>query len=451
MNIIIVGDGKVGYALAEYLSQEEHDVTIVDKNTQALDKANDTLDVMCVRGNGANVRTLMEAGAGEADILIAVTASDETNMLCCLMAKQLGTKYAISRIRDPEYTDSLQLLQKEMGIDRVINPERGAAYEISRLFRYPFAANIETFAHGRVEMVEFRVEEHDGIAGIPLSKLHNRFPKVLYCAVERGQEAIIPGGDFSLKNGDRLHVAGDLMSITQFFRRLGRNTQRVRSAMLIGGGHISYYLAKIIEGMGIDLRIIEINREKCARLSEQLTHVAVIHGDGTEQELLESENMREMDALVCLTDRDEENLMTGLYAVRSGVGKVIVKLNRLNYLELIGDLGVDSVISPKRTTANHILRQVRARAYSEGSVVEKVHRIVGGQVEALEFTALKGARYLNTPLSNLRIRPGVLVAVLVRNRHIIIPFGDDHIEAGDTVILMARARTIMGLEDALQD
>lgn len=449
MNIVIVGDGKVGYTLAEYLSAEGHDVTIVDRNSEALNKAGDTLDVMCVRGNGANVRTLLEAGVDESDILIAVTASDETNMLCCLMGKKLGVRYAISRVRDPEYTESLSLFQKEMGIDMVVNPERTTAYEISRLFRYPFAANIETFAHGRVELVGFRVEERDGLSGVPLRELHSKFKGVLYCAVERGQEAIIPGGDFIIQAGDKLHVAGDLMSITRFFKQLGRNTQRVRSAMLIGGGHISYYLAKIVAGMGIDLRIIEIQPQKCHFLSETLDDVTVICGDGTEQELLQSENIQDMDAVVCLTDRDEENLMAGLFCSHVGVDKVIVKVNRLNYVDLLSGRGIDSVVSPKRSTANSILKQVRALSHSRGAVIEKVFRLVGGQVEALEFTVVEGAPYLGVPLSRLRIRPGVLVAVLVRNRRIIIPFGNDHLEAGDTALLIAHTNTIASLEDAL--
>ncbi len=451
MNIVIVGDGKVGYTLADYLSKEPHDVTIVDRNLAALNRAGDTLDVLCVRGNGANVRTLVEAGVGQADILIAVTTSDEVNMVCCLMGKKLGAKYSIARIRDPEYTDSLQLLQKEMGIDMIINPERAAAMEISRLLRYPFATNIETFAHGRVEMVEFRVEPGDELAGMRLSQFAKKFSKVLCCAVERDGAPVIPSGDFSLRQNDKVHMMGDILSITQFFKRIGRNVHRVRSAMLVGGGHISYYLAKLTAEMGLPIKIIEINPEKCERLSEQLEHVSVVQGDGTDRELLESENVRSTDALVCLTDRDEENLITGLYGVKAGVPKVVVKVNRLNYLELIGNLGVDCVISPKITTANLILRQVRALAMSEGHAVDKIYRIMNGEVEAQEFHASIGAPYLNTPLRALRIKPGVLVAVIVRNRKLIIPFGGDHIESGDTVVLIAKTGEIVGLEDAIQE
>lgn len=451
MNIVIVGDGKVGFTLASYLAQENHDVTIVDQDAAALEKASETLDVMCVRGNGANVRTLLEAGADEADILIAVTTNDEMNMVCCLAAKQLGAKYTVARIRDPEYTESLTVLKDKLNIDLVTNPERATAMEISRLLRFPFAINVETFAHGRVEMVEFKVEEFDPIANMSLITLHQRYPGVLCSAVLRGHEAIIPDGHHVIRVGDRMHVLGDIMSITNFFKNLGKDTKRVRSAMLLGGGHISYYFAKITAGMGMKLSLIEILPEKCRKLSEQLgDEVNIICGDAAEEELLEQENLTQFGALVCLLDRDEENMMTGLYAVRRGVGKVVVKVDRPNYVDVLSDMGLNSVVSPKLSTANAILRTVRALARSQDSaVVEKLYRIVEDKVEALEFTAKEGAPYLNIPLSRLKIRKGVLVAVLVRSRKIIIPFGDDHIEAGDTVILIARASSIGALEDAL--
>ncbi len=449
MNIIIVGDGKVGYTLADYLSQDGHDVTIVDNNRKALHKASETLDVMCVMGSGANVRTLIEAGAEDADVIIAVTTNDEMNMVCCLMAKQLGAKYSIARIRDPEYTEGLTMLLDKLDIDQVINPERATAQEISRLLRLPFAINIESFAHGRVEMVEFRVDEGDQITGVPLSKLHGKFPHVQFTAVQRDGEAIIPDGSFQIRANDRVYVTGDRESVSKFFKLLGKDTQRVKSAVLIGGGHISYYLAKIIAGMGIKLRIVEINEEKCRALSERLDDVVILHGDGTDQELLDSEDVAECGALICLTDRDEENLITGLYGVRVGIRKVVVKVNRLNTFDMLGDIGIDSVVSPKLTTAHEILRSVRALSQSQkSSVIEKVYGILGGKVEASEFTALEGAPYLSIPLSKLKIKKGVLVSLLVRNRRCIIPFGGDSILKGDSVILVARAGEVVNLEDA---
>ena len=448
MNIIIVGNGKVGYTLAQYLSKDGHDVTVMDVSQQALLRASETLDVMCVRGNGANVKVLIEAGVENADVIVAVTGNDEQNMVCCLAAKQLGAKYSIARIRDPEYTESLTLLQKKLDIDMVINPERATAQEISRLLRFPFAINIESFAHGRVEMVEFRAENTDPILNMPLSRLHNRFPHIQFTAVQRNGTAFIPDGASVLLPGDRVYATGDRESVTKFFKHLGKDTQRLKSALLIGGGHIAYYLAKIIAGMGVYMRLLEIDEKKCLRLSEQLDNVMVICADGTDQEVLESENVADCGALICLTDRDEENLITGLYGARRGVRKVIVKVNRTNALDVMGDLGIDCAVSPKLTTANVILRSVRALNNSRNSVVEKVYYMLGGSVEAYEFTALEGAPYLNIPLNQLKIRKGILVSVLVRDRKSIIPFGSDHIEAGDTVILTARAGTVVNLEDA---
>ena len=353
MRILVVGDGKVGHVLAEHLTREGHNVVIVDIDEEALQRSEDTLDVMCIRGNGANAKTLIDAGAQKADIIIAATASDETNMLCCLVAKRLGTQYAIARIRDPEYNESLNLLRHELDIDMAINPERATAQEISRLLRFPFANNIESFARGRVEMVEFRAQEHDAVVGRPLreiaAKVHG-IPQVLYAAVERDGSVIIPGGDFVIEPGDRVHVAADVVTITEYFRFLGKNSLRVKDVMILGGGRIGYYLAKMIAPMGVHVSLIEINEKKANRLSEALPDVNVIYGDGTDQELLEQEGLTQMDAFIALCDRDEENLMTGLFAARQGVPKVVVKNNRVAYADIISSMGLDSIVSPKSIT-----------------------------------------------------------------------------------------------------
>ena len=321
MRILVVGDGKVGHTLAEQLTREGHDVVVIDNNETVLQRCEDALDVMCIQGNGANARTLMDAGVDKADILVAATASDEINMLCCLIAKRLGAQYTIARIRDPEYNASLTLLQHETGVDMAVNPERATAMEISRLLRFPFANNIEYFARGQVEMVEFRAQEKDIMVGCPLRKLSSRMPeipRVLYAAVEREGRVIIPNGDFVIQPGDRVHVAGEMMTVTNYFRFLGKHSLRIKNVMLLGGGRISYYLAKMIVPMGIRVALIEINPAKAASLSEMLPHVNVIQGDGTDQDLLEQEGLQQMDAFVAMCDRDEENLMTGLFAGEAG-------------------------------------------------------------------------------------------------------------------------------------
>ncbi|MBQ2700851.1 MAG: Trk system potassium transporter TrkA [Clostridia bacterium] len=453
MRILVVGDGKVGHALAENLAREDHDVVIVDRAEDVLAHSEDTLDVLCVRGNGANAQTLMEAGVDKADIIIAATASDETNMLCCLVGKRLGAKYAVARIRDPEYNESLNLLQRELGIDRAINPEKATAQEISRLLRFPFASNIETFAKGRVELVEFRAQEKDVMVGVPLKDLsrHNKgIPQVLYCAIERGDEVIIPNGETVIQMGDRVHVAADPVTITAYFRYLGKHSFRVKRVMLLGGGRISYYLAKIIVPMGIKVSLIELNKEKAADLSERLPDVDVIWGDGTDQELLDQEGLREMDAFVTLCDRDEENLMTGLFAATQGVRKVIVKNNRAPYMDIIASLGLDSMVSPKTITCANILRYVRALANSQGSAVEKLYRLMDGKAEALEFIAQEGAPYIGIPLKDLTLRKNTLVAVIVRKGKVIVPFGNDYIEAGDSVVIVAGESGLSDLNEVIR-
>ncbi len=453
MRILVVGDGKVGHTLAEHLAQEDHDITILDTDEEVLQRCEDELDVLCVRGNGANAKTLLDAGVERTDILIAATASDETNMLCCLIAKRLGAKYAIARIRDPEYNESLMLLQHELGIDMAINPERATALEISRLLRFPFASNIESFAKGRVEMVEFRAQEHDPVVGIPLKdlahKLHN-IPRVLYAAVERNTVVTIPNGDFVIEPGDRVHVTGDVVTITAYFRFLGRNTHQLKNVMLLGGGRISYYLSKMIVPVGAHVNLVEINHAKAEHLSEMLPDVNIIYGDGTDQNLLEQEGLQQMDAFVSLTDRDEENLMTGLFAARQGVPKVIVKNNRVAYADIISSMGLDSIVSPKAITCSNILRYVRARENVEGAKVEKLYRLMHGRAEAIEFIARGTDSYIGIPLKDLDVRKNTLVAVIVRHGKVIVPFGNDHIEDGDSVVVMACEGGISDLNEVIR-
>lgn len=452
MHITVVGDGKVGHTLAENLAREGHDVVIVDRSDTALRRSEDTLDVLCVRGNGANAKTLLEAGVDHTDILIAATAGDEINMLCCLVGKRLGAKFVIARIRDPEYNESLSILQKELDIDMSINPERATALEISRLLRFPFADSIESFAKGRVEMVEFRAHENDVIIGQPiktLSEKHRGLPQVLYCAVERNDHVVIPDGSFTIQAGDRVHVASDIVTMTSYFRFLGKNSLRIRNVMLLGGGRISYYLAKMVVPMGIRVSMIEINAAKAENLSDALPDVNVIYGDGTDQELLDQEGLSQMDAFVTLCDRDEENFMMGLYAMNVGVPKVIVKSSHMDFTDLFGAMGLDSIISPKGITCDVILRYVRAHASSEGTAVEKLYRLMGGKAEALEFIAGANDSYIGIPLKNLKKRKNTLVAVIVREGKVIIPFGSDHIAGGDSVIIIVCESGIRALTEVI--
>jgi trk system potassium uptake protein TrkA len=453
LKIIIVGDGKVGFTLAEHLSQEKHDVTVIDTNDDALKRASEALDVMCVKGNGASISALRESGVDTADVIIAATSMDEVNMVCCLTAKRLGAKYTIARVRNVEYALELSTLKKELGIDLVINPENATAVEIARLLRFPPAANIETFYRGRVELIGFRVQEGDFLAGQPLVAQANRIQMLpmLLCAAEREGDVIIPDGSFIPQVGDRLYIIGQPAGLNAFFKMLGRYTPKIKDVFLVGGGRITHYLTGILENLGMRVKIVEKNMERCRHLSEVLPRTTIICGDGTDQELLESENVAHTDAFIALTDRDEDNLIISLYAMQQGIHKVIAKSNRQNYAGIAQAVGLDSIISPKLITANQILQVVRGIKNSKGSVMNALYKIADGSAEAMEFVANETTRHLGVALKDLRLKRGILVAVLVHQSRIIIPDGSSAIHQGDTVIIVSRNQRILDINDIYDD
>lgn len=453
MKIIIVGDGKVGFTLAEHLSREEHDVTIIDTSDNALQKASDTLDVMCIKGNGASLTALKEAGADTADLLIAVTNLDEVNMVCCLTGKRLGAKYTIARVRNFEYTAAQGMLKMGMGIDLLINPENDTAVEISRILRFPSAANIETFYRGRVELMSFRAREEDFFIGQPLSALSRKVRDlpILFCAAERNEEVLIPDGSFVPQVGDKLYLIGAPLGLHGFFELMGRYAPKIRNVFVVGGGRITFYLAALMERMNMKVTIVERKEERCRQLSELLPHTLVINGDGTDQELLESENLSACDAFVALTDQDEDNIIISLYARQMGLSKIIAKCNRLNYAGIVHSVGLESVLSPKFITASHMLRLVRGLTNSQGSVMNALYRIADGGAEAMEFTVSPNTRNLGVALKDLRLRPNILIAVLVREQEIIIPEGSTAMQAGDRVIVISKDSGIRDLNDIYRD
>lgn len=453
MKIIIVGNGKVGYTLAERLSHEGHDVTIVDTSDEALHRADQSLDVMCVKGNGASATALQESGADTSDVVIAATSADELNMVCCLTAKRLGAKFTIARIRNVEYAADLNSLKRNLGIDMIINPENATAVEISRLLRFPSAANIDTFYRGRVELVSFRVQADDFICGQPLSALDRRVKELpfLFCAAERDGQVIIPGGSYIPQADDKLYLIGQSTGVNQFFKLLGRYMPKIKTVFLVGGGRISHYLAAILDNMGLRVKVVERSEERCRQFSEAQPRVMVICGDGTDQDLLEEENLTEADAFVALTDRDEDNLITSLYAMQLGLPKVIAKCNRQNYAGIARSVGLDSVISPKLVTANQILQTVRGMQNSKGSVMNALYRIADGKAEAMEFVINSTTRNLGRPLKDLRLKKGVLLGALIHENRIIIPQGTSVLSSGDTVIIVSSGQAILDVNDIFQD
>jgi len=451
MKIIIIGNGKVGYTLAKELAAESHDLVLVDQDVAQLREADGSLDVMCLAGNGASIRMLLEAGARTADLVVAVTGYDEVNIMCCLLAKKLGAKHTIARIRNPEYYNESSLLKKEIGLDLVINPEHAAAQEIARILRVPSAFSVESFARGRVDMIGFYVQESDGLAGVSLFEYNKKKPNgVLLCAAIRGSEVIVPNGRFVPQIGDKVYVIGSQVELNKFFLLLGRPSNPVRHVSVVGGSRIAIYLGWALQQLGMKMKVVESDYSKCLRLTEKLPGAQVIHGDGTDMHLLEAEGILDCDALISLTNRDEENLLMALTAQRTGISKVVAKMNRPNYISLVKEYGVDSVISPKDITASQITAYVRSLANSEGSAVEHLYKILDGAMEAVMFTATLATNFLDTPLKNLNLKDGLLVAAIVRNRETIIPDGNSKILDGDKVIVMAKSLFLQDLNDILQ-
>ncbi len=451
MKIIIIGNGKVGYTLAKQLAGEAHDLVLVDESVEALKEADTSLDVLCMEGNGASIRTLKEAGVRTADLVIAVTGYDEVNIICCLIAKKLGARHTVARIRNPEYYNEAPLLKQEIGLDMVINPEYAAAQEISRILRVPSAFSVETFARGRVDMIGFYITEADGLAGVPLYQYNKKNPNgVLLCAAIRGSEVFVPNGRFVPQIGDKVYIIGSHKELNKFLRLLHRPTSPVRTLSVLGGSRIATYLGWAAERMSMKMKLVELSRDKCLDLTDKLPGALIIHGDGTDHNLLEAEGILEADAFVSLTNRDEENLLMALSAQRAGVKKVIAKMSRPNYIELMRESGVDSIISPKDITASQISAYARSLANSEGSAVEHLYKLLGGAMEAVMFTATAATHFLNTPLKDLRFKEGLLVAAIVRNNQTIIPDGNSEILDGDKVIVMAKSLFLQDLNEILQ-
>lgn len=449
LNIVIVGAGKVGSTLASFLSQEDHDITIIDNDEEVIQEANDTLDVMCIKGPGAAPSVLREAGAEDADLVLATTNMDEVNMLCALTAKRLGAKYTIARIRDVAYTDDLASLQKDLNIDAVINPEYSTALEISRLLRLPAAANVDTFFRGKVEMIGVRVRENDPIVGHPLSDLFGRTStlSILFSAAERDGEVIIPDGTFVPRAGDKLYVTGTPKDLSVYLRGLGRDLPKIQSAFLIGGSRIAHYLTKMLLAMGVRVTLVENDENHCRMLSEWLPGALILHGDGTDQELLLSEHFTNNDAFIALTGRDEDNLISALYAQQQGMRKVVAKCNRMNYADVVQAAGLECVVAPKLITVGRILRLVRGLQAKEGSVMSALYRLSDTDAEAAEFILQENTPHLGVPLKDLSIRKGFLIVAVLHEGHVIIPSGTTVLSAGDRVIVISHQQGIQSFRD----
>lgn len=451
MKIIIVGCGKVGSTLAEQLIMEGHEITLIDRDANVLSSITNSIDVMGMVGNGAIYQTQMEAGIEETDLLIATTNSDELNMLCCLIAKKAGNCQTIARIRNPEYAAEVRFIREELNLSLAINPELAAAREISRLLKFPSAIKIDTFAKGRVDILKFIIPDHSGLHNMRVFEVIPKLKcNVLICAVERGEDVIIPNGNFQLKSGDKVSFLASQLEAMKFFKEVGILNNSIKTAMFVGGGKITYYLAKMLRDTNIQIKIIEQDYERCRVLSEELPNVMVIHGDGSNQQLLLEEGIRQTEAFASLTGFDEENIMLSLYAASQSKAKLITKINRIAFENVIDSMNLGSIIYPKLITADTILQYVRAMQNSLGSNVETLYKIVTNRAEALEFRVEKDAPMIGIPLEKLSLKNNLLVACINRNGKIITPRGKDTIEEHDTVIIVTTNTGLNDLKDILK-
>lgn len=439
MNIIIAGCGKVGRALAEQLSREKHDITVIDRKPEAIQQITNIADVRGVVGNGASFEIQMDAGIDTADLMIAVTDADEVNLLCCLIAKKAGGCQTIARVRNPVYHHEIHHIKDDLGLSMVINPEWAAAMEMARLLRFPSAIDIDTFANGRIELLRFQLEEQNPLCNNKIKDLHMLSRcEVLICIVERGKEVLIPSGEVELKAGDMISVVASPVNASRFFKTIGIETNQVKNTMIIGGGKISFYLAKRLLEMGIQVKIIEKDRDACERLCEILPKAMIINGDGTDRELLAEEGLAKAEGFAALTNMDEENVMLALYAKSMSKAKKITKVNRNTFDTIIGSLNIGSLIYPKHITSETILQYVRAMQNSIGSNVETLYRLVDGNAEALEFVIKGKSEVTDIPLQELQLKPHILVCAINRKGKIIIPKGQDCIQEGDSVVIITK-------------
>lgn len=451
MKIIIAGCGKVGYALAEQLNEEGHELTIIDINEEKM-RLGDTLDVMCIPGNATSYRVQEEAGIKDADLLIAMTGKDEVNLLCCLIARKAGHCQTIARVRDPGYYEEIDFIKEELGLSLAVNPELTAASDIAKLIRVPSAMEVDSFAKGKVDLVRFRIPEGSAWADKKVYEVSRRFGgNMLICAIERtsDHEVIIPGGSTELYEGDYISVIVPPARMKELFSGIGIKSRMIKNVIIAGGGTLAYYLARRLLETKIKVTIIERSRARCEELSELLPKAMIIYGDAAVTDILQEEGIEEADAFVSLTGLDEENIMLSCYVGKISHAKVITKINKVRYGGIVDNFDIGSIISPKNLTAERILQYVRGMQNSMGSAVEALYRLLDNQVEALEFSVKKEAKVLDTPLAQLKLKDNLLLCNIVRKGKAILPSGQDCIRAGDTVIVVTTHKGLDEIDDIL--
>ncbi len=451
MNIIIVGCSRIGETLAAELVTEDNNITMIDLSSEKIKDITSRYDVMGIVGNGATHKTQQEAGVNTADLLIAVTDSDELNLLCCMIAKKTGSCRVIARVISPEYSTEVRYLKDELGLEMIINPELESAKEISRVLRFPSAMKIETFAGGKVELLTFRLPETSPMVGMWLKDVITRLKvNVLICTVERDDEAYIPNGNFVFKDKDVISIVASPRDASDFFKKINYTTESVKDILIVGAGDITHYLCTILE-RSMNIKVIDKNAEACDVLSRDFKKITVINGDESDQELLIEEGISSCGAFLSMTNRDEENILLSLFAKKAGKAKIVTKINRTDYDDITKHLDLDTSIYPKSITADMILRYVRATKNILGSNVETMYNVIKGKVEVSEFKVKAGSQITAVPLMQLHLKKDVLVAAILRDGEIIIPRGNDVIAPGDSVIIVSKLLALRDISDTLLD
>ena len=452
MNIVIAGCGKVGLTLAEQLCRENHAVTLIDTDMERLEDAVNSLDVQAISGNATSHQTLLEAGVKEADLLIAVTDRDEVNMLSCLIGKKVGGCQTMARVRDPGYYEEIKVIQEELGLSMAINPEWAAAQGIFRLLQIPSALDVDTFDKGKVNMLWFRIQPGSPLEGKRMMELGSVLAgQMLVCIRERDGEIVIPGGSTDLRAGDLVAVVMPMAQIGRLLHKLHLQNKPIRSVTIAGGGNTTVYLAGMLLRAGMDVKIIESDRARCEVLADRLPKATIIHGDSTDKQLLMEEGLPRAEAFVALTNMDEENIMLALYCGKVSNAKVVTKISRIDFEEVIGALPIGSVVYPKNITAEMIVRYVRAMENASGNNVETLYKLLDGQVEAMEFVVRPGARDMTgIPLKDMKLKKNLLLCSINRGGRIITPTGSDCLEEGDVVIVVTTQMGLRALRDILE-
>lgn len=452
MKIIIVGCGKVGYTLVEQLSKEDHDIMVIDEKQDRIDKVKEDLDVMGIVGNGMSYQVLMDADIINTNLLIAVTGFDEQNLLCCLIAKKTGQCLTIARVRNPIYSKEIEFFKNEFGLAMIINPEYETADEISRIFQFPSVIKIDPLANGNVELLHFRISNQSPLNGEQVTNISAKLNKnILFIAVLRDDKLIIPNGDFIFKENDTVSIIGKRQDAVDFFRKLGLMTNQIKSAMIAGGGKISYYLARNLLRSGIEVTIIELDRARCEQLTELLPKATIICGDATDQGLLDQEGLMKTQGFAVLTGLDEENILVTLYARKNSSAKIITKINRINFTSVINELHLDCVVNPRIIMADHITRYVRSLKTSDESNVENLYTLEDGKTEALEFIIKEPSAITDVPLKDLKIKKNTLICSIYRNGEVIIPSGQDTLQVNDSVVVVLADYRISDIKEILRN